>query len=142
MSARTGARADCAPGGQARGTAERHFASALSRERLAELALVVSELVTNAVVHRRGAIVVKLRLAAEVVRRGVIDQGGGFERALRERQLDDVGARGPLIVMAMAARWGIHEGTTHVWVELPGAGAAPGLTKPQLGEAERPDSLA
>jgi anti-sigma regulatory factor (Ser/Thr protein kinase) len=124
----------------ARRAAEQHFADALSRERLAELALVVSELVTNAVVHGQREIVVKLRLDAEVLRGDVIDQGGGFERAMREHGPDELGGRGLLIVEAMAARWGIHEGTTHVWFELPVAGDAPGLTKPQLGENERPDN--
>jgi anti-sigma regulatory factor (Ser/Thr protein kinase) len=125
-----------------RRAAERHFADALSCERLAELALVVSELVTNAVVHGHGEIVVKLRLDAEVLRGDVIDQGGGFERAMRERRPHDVGGRGLMIVEALTARWGIHEGTTHVWFELPVAGAAPGLTKPLLGKNERPDSFA
>ena len=108
----------------ARRAAERHFADALSRERRDDLALVVSELVTNAVVHGQGAIVVMLRLDAEVLRGDVSDQGAGFERALRERHLDDVGGRGLMIVGAIAARWGVHEGTTRVWFELPVAGAA------------------
>jgi anti-sigma regulatory factor (Ser/Thr protein kinase) len=98
------------------------------------MALVVSELVTNAVVHGRGEIVVTLRLDAEVLRGDVIDQGGGFERAVRDRGSENVGGRGLLIVEAMAVRWGIHAGTTHVWFELPVSGDASGFTKPQRGE--------
>jgi len=93
------------------------------------------------VVHGQGEIVVRLRLDAEVLRGDVIDQGGGFERAMRERRPDDLGGRGLLIVEALAAKWGVHDGTTHVWFEVPVERAAPGLT-PQLGESERPDSLA
>jgi hypothetical protein len=33
---------------------------------------------------------------------------------------------------------GIHEGTTHVWFELPAHGPVPGRVEPHLGDAQRP----
>ena len=58
--------------------------------------------------------------------------GGGFEREVARRCLDDLTGRGLLIVDALSSRWEIHEGTTHVWFEL--ASDAPSApTEPQLG---------
>jgi hypothetical protein len=106
------------------------------------VALVVSELVNNAVLHGRGDIAVKLQLHGDVLRGEVIDEGGGFEHEVRTRGPLDISGRGLLIVDALTSRWGIHEGTTHVWFEMPVVGAAPrGLTEPALGPDERPDGL-
>jgi hypothetical protein len=46
-----------------------------------------------------------------------------------------------LVVEALCTRWGIHEGTTHVWFELRSRDASAGLAEPQLGDAQRPDEL-
>ena len=67
----------------ARAAAEEFVAGAVDRRGLSDLALVVSELVTNAVVHGRGAITLKLERDGEIVRGEVVDEGGGFERAIR-----------------------------------------------------------
>ena len=48
----------------------------------------------------------------------VIDEGEGFEHELRRRNFEDLHGRGLLIVDSESSRWGIHEGTTHVWFEL------------------------
>lgn len=118
-----------------------HRFDELSPERVAELALVVSELVSNAVKYGRGAITLKVHHDDEVVRGEVIDEGGGFEREVRERGPEDVGGRGLFVVETLCSRWGIHEGTTHVWFELHAPGGSPTVTKPQLGDAQRPDAL-
>ena len=127
--------------GIARKALDRRFAGELDRQRAGDLALVVSELVTNAVVHGRGAISLIVRLDGEGVYGEVVDDGGGFEREVRERGPDDVSGRGLHIVDVMSNRWGVHEGTTHVWFELarPDAPAKP--TEPKLGDAERPAGL-
>ena len=106
-----------------------------------DLALVVTELVTNAVGHGRGATSLSLRIRGDRLYGEVVDEGGGFERELRERGPDDLGGRGLLIVDALCSRWGIHGGTTHIWFELarPDAPAKP--TEPKLGDAERPAAL-
>jgi len=55
----------------------------------------------------------------------------GFERVLRRRAFDQVGGWGLEIVEDVASRWGVHEGTTHVWFELERSG-------PRLGAPQRP----
>jgi anti-sigma regulatory factor (Ser/Thr protein kinase) len=124
----------------ARQAIEHRFAD-LGFDRMADLALVVSELVTNAVVHGRGAITLKLQHDGDVVRGEVIDEGAGFEQEIRDSGPNDLGGRALLIVEALSSRWGIHEGTTHVWFELHAAGSSPGMAEPQLGDANRPPSF-
>jgi len=118
----------------ARAVAEEFVAGAVDRRGLSDLALVVSELVTNAVVHGRGAITLKLERDGPIVRGEVVDEGGGFEREIRERGTDDVGGRGLMIVEALSSRWGVYEGTTHVWFELDAGSTDLDRTEPELGE--------
>jgi anti-sigma regulatory factor (Ser/Thr protein kinase) len=114
--------------GLARRALVRAFAGALERDQLDTAKLLTTELVTNAVLHGRGAIVMRAELTDACVRVDVIDEGGGFERAIRTRNFDDLGGWGLSIVDAEASRWGVHEGTTHVWFELK-------LRGPRLGPA-------
>lgn len=93
--------------------------------------LLVSELVTNALRHGRGAIELRAALDDDRLFVEVIDEGSGFERTLRRSDFDHVGGWGLEIVEELASRWGVHEGTTHVWFELERPG-------PRLGEPERP----
>ena len=128
-------------GSLARSAVSDGFAEELGRDRIGELLLVVSELVTNAVLYGRGAITLKLRVERDGIFGEVVDQGSGFEREVRERGPDESTGRGLMIVDALSRRWGIHEGTTHVWFELAQPDDPPRLTEPELGEAERPDGL-
>ena len=94
------------------------FRSALTLERLEDLRLVLSELVTNAVVHGRGPTIdVRLTADGPVVRGEVVDEGDGF-RTPPPRSLDAPGGRGLAIVGALTHRWGVERGSTHVWFEL------------------------
>ena len=93
--------------------------------------LMVSELVNNAVLHGKGKIVLRLALDANCLRVEVFDEGSGFERVAREQDLERLGGHGLSIVESEASRWGIHEGTTHVWFEIERKG-------PRLGVAENP----
>jgi anti-sigma regulatory factor (Ser/Thr protein kinase) len=95
--------------------------------------LLVSELVTNAVVHGRDKITLRAQLDEDRLHVEVIDGGGGFEQGIRQADFDSVGGRGLAIVDAEASRWGIHEGTTHVWFELERPG-------PRLGLVEKPST--
>src|SRR5687768_6979405 len=99
--------------GIARKALGHRFADELGRERAGELALVVSELVTNAVAHGQGEISLAVHVEGDRVLCEVVDEGGGFEREVRERGPDDVSGRGLHIVDALSSRWGVHEGTTH-----------------------------
>ena len=132
---------DTSAPGLARAAARRHLSGKVSPERLAELSLVTSELVSNAVEHGRGQVIFRLHLDEEVVRGEVIDQGGGFEHEIRARGPDDIRGRGLLLVAELADRWGLHEGTTHVWFELGARTGASGRPRPRLGQDERPDAL-
>lgn len=89
-----------------------------------DLRLIVSELVTNAVLHGDGATVeLKLSAAGGVIGGEVIDDGEPFERRA-ELPADPMttGGRGLAIVGTLTRSWGVREGSTHVWFEL---GAAP-----------------
>jgi anti-sigma regulatory factor (Ser/Thr protein kinase) len=86
-----------------------------------EARLLVSELVTNSVIHGDGDAV---RMVLEVDRRGrlrceVIDAGSGFVPMARPPERETPGGWGLGIVEQVADRWGVREGSTHVWFELP-----------------------
>ena len=85
-----------------------------------DVLLLVSELVTNSVKYG-GVGDLRLQIDApkpRKVRVEVIDEGGGFERELRRREFDQVGGWGLGLVEDIASRWGVHEGSTHVWFEI------------------------
>ena len=127
-------------------TARRHlretFGEVLVPDRFADVQLAVTELVANAVNHGTGDIRLRLRVEDRRVYGEVIDDGGGFEHAIRERSPSEVTGRGLGIVAALADEWGIHEGSTHVWFALGLHAPAPGATAPQLGAERRPRGLA
>lgn len=103
----------------------------LEDSELQKAMLLTSELVTNAVMHGQGKITLRAHLDDDRVLVEVIDQGHGFERVLREEDFDRVGGHGLSIVDTESSRWGIHEGTTHVWFELERPG-------PRLGAENKP----
>jgi hypothetical protein len=91
--------------------------------------------------HGRGEVDFRLQLDDGIVRGEVIDEGDGFEHEVRERGPDEVSGRGLFLVDALTNRWGIHEGTTHVWFELAAQTDASGPLRPRLGQGERPEAL-
>ncbi len=87
-------------------------------------ALVVSELVTNAIVHTASShVVCELHDGGELVRIAVRDEGcaPGRPRANTRRQPDDEHGRGLLLVDALCHSWGAHENGPGllVWADLP-----------------------
>jgi anti-sigma regulatory factor (Ser/Thr protein kinase) len=107
------------------------YAAMLDRGELDRAQLLVSELVSNAVTHGKGRIILRSELDADRLLVEVIDDGEGFERKARTRDFDEFEGWGLKIMDAEASRWGIHEGTTHVWFELERSG-------PRLGEDAKP----
>jgi anti-sigma regulatory factor (Ser/Thr protein kinase) len=105
--------------------------SELKEQELQTAKLLTSELVANAVLHGAGRILLRAALNDDRVLIEVIDDGAGFEHHVRQREFEDLHGRGLLIVDAESSRWGIHEGTTHVWFELERPG-------PRLGEDNKP----
>jgi anti-sigma regulatory factor (Ser/Thr protein kinase) len=117
--------------GIARQMLERSFGEVLDAEELDRAKLAISELTTNAVVHGQGEITVFADLDDTRLLVEVVDQGSGFEHVVREREFDEIGGRGLNLVDAETSRWGMHEGTTHVWFEIERRG-------PRLGADRRP----
>ena len=87
-------------------------------KRNSDLALVITELVTNAVVHGRGRITLTLRRDGRCIQGEVADEGSGFEPNMRKQGPHDYSGRGLSIVDALSSRWGVLEGSTQVWFEL------------------------
>lgn len=94
------------------------FAEELDRRTQRTAELLVSELVTNAVVHGRGKVEIHARLGQDRLIVEVIDEGPGFAPPVCEHDPDTVGGCGLRIVDEEASRWGIREGAAHVWFEL------------------------
>lgn len=117
------------PGGRAAPNAARRALlendGALPQGMRADLLLLLSELVSNAVLHGRvgpeASIGVQVQEVAELVRVEVSDPGAGFdwERRRRERPRRE-GGFGLALVERIAERWGIERerGRTRVWFEL------------------------
>jgi anti-sigma regulatory factor (Ser/Thr protein kinase) len=81
--------------------------------------LLVSELVTNAILHARSSAFVSLERKRRVVRVTVCDEST-IEPRVREYALDAVTGRGMLLVDRIARRWGVdaRNGGKCVWFEM------------------------
>jgi two-component sensor histidine kinase len=87
------------------------------------LMLLTCELVNNSVLHGQAGeqdlIEIELRSTATGVRAQVSDDGPGFSPNGRERELDEPGGWGLVLVDRMAKRWGVERRErTSVWFEL------------------------
>lgn len=128
---------DPGAGARARRLLEELSAGKLDGDELGRAKLLVSELVNNAVLHGQGSILLRADLDENRLHIEVIDQGSGFERELREVDAENLGGRGLRLVEAEASRWGLHEGTTHVWFEIERPGPRLGIDKkPSIGEED------
>jgi len=118
-------------GARSRALLSEWFAETLGSDELETAKLLCTELVNNAVVHGKGKIELQADLNENRLLIEVIDEGESFERVVREAPVEQLTGRGLAIVDAEASRWGVHEGTTHVWVELERPG-------PRVGEQAKP----
>lgn len=108
--------------------ARRWAGGALARTRLSaaehdDVALLISELVSNAVQHAGSAgletVVIRLAASLDRIRVEVSDRGAGFSPASITRpSCDEPGGRGLFVVDAIASRWGTVCADHHcVWLE-------------------------
>lgn len=112
----------CTP--QAAGLARRHLEECLP-ELPAEVRgvaqLLATELVTNALRHASGPVMLRVLDGQAGLRVEVVDGGGGFPRQ-RTASVQDTGGRGLQIVDALAAAWGVVPGSEGagktVWFEV------------------------
>ena len=96
------------------------LAGTIDRDVVPDVTLLVSELITNSVKYGGdGDITLKVDVDPPgKVRAEVIDQGPGFVPAVRDRPATEAGGWGLHLVQTLANRWGVHEGSTHVWFEI------------------------
>jgi anti-sigma regulatory factor (Ser/Thr protein kinase) len=82
--------------------------------------LIISELVTNAVVHGSSPIEVELQRRADIVKATVTDGGAGRLVPKNPGEVDPNG-RGLLIVRSLANEWGVvqYDAGKSVWFTLP-----------------------
>ena len=107
------------------------FSDVLDEQRLDDLRLLTSELVSNSVRHGASVperpIRVRVSVLDKVVRVAVVDSGPGFEAQTDPHPGVD-GGWGLFLVDKIADRWGTDgEGSTTVWFELnrgPSSGSA------------------
>jgi anti-sigma regulatory factor (Ser/Thr protein kinase) len=95
----------------------------VDEERLEEVRLLVSELVTNSVRHSDGPgdglVNLDVSVSGRSLRVEVADSGRGFEPQPRDDDRSRPGGWGLYLVDELADRWGVsHDGLTRVWFEM------------------------
>jgi len=110
---------DPAAGAAARRVLRTRFGHVVTGDTLDDVLLVVSELVSNAVLHGTGDIELRVAYDGRRVTGDVVDQGAGFVRPTHRRAHDHIGGNGLHIVDRVASVWGIHDDAAHVWFEIP-----------------------
>ncbi|HEX3688824.1 MAG TPA: ATP-binding protein [Solirubrobacteraceae bacterium] len=111
-----------APAGARAAIADFSARHGLHADTLATMMLLVSELVTNAVVHpevqKPSDIGLRAHLADGTIRVEITDQGSGFTPQERDPARLD-GGYGLFLLDRAAARWGVeHDQGTTVWFEV------------------------
>jgi anti-sigma regulatory factor (Ser/Thr protein kinase) len=95
----------------------------LPEEIESNLLLLTCELVNNSVLHGQASeedmIEIELRRTDTGVLAEVIDRGPGFAPKERDKDFDEPGGWGLVLVQSIAKRWGVErDGGTRVWFEL------------------------
>ncbi len=94
--------------------------SSLAEATRRDLGAVVAELVDNSVEHGPGKpITVTVVLGRDSIRGEVADQGNPAVAIPQIRQRTESSGGGLALVDELTSAWAVHEGSTHVWFELP-----------------------
>jgi anti-sigma regulatory factor (Ser/Thr protein kinase) len=111
----------------ARGFLRASASGALRADQVDTASLLVSELVSNAVLHGEGEITLGVSLRPDALRVEVSDQGDAFAPESRGPEARATGGWGLHMVSMLSSRWGISGECARVWfeVDLDGAVAAP-----------------
>jgi PAS domain S-box-containing protein len=117
--------ADLGAATTARRLLEQAFGTGLGSAELDRAKLAVSELATNAVRHGVGDITLRAELDESRLLVEVSDEGPGFARTPRVAAARDVGGWGLELVEGASSRWGITDGSAHVWFEIERGGDGP-----------------
>jgi anti-sigma regulatory factor (Ser/Thr protein kinase) len=111
--------------GQARKSVLSKLHGQIARDRESDAALLVSELVTNSVLHAHVGpdeeLTVEVTKIADRLRITVADPGSRLEPCLRPHDLESPGGLGLFLVDKLAVSWGAaHDdgGATRVWCDL------------------------
>lgn len=113
--------ADIASAGEARRFVDEVLSRWRCEEVLDDVKLLVSELVTNAVVHAGSEVQVAVRLLNDAVRIEVVDRSPATSLRPTHPTQDAESGRGLLLVETMASAWGVEplEHGKAVWFEVP-----------------------
>jgi anti-sigma regulatory factor (Ser/Thr protein kinase) len=119
---------EAASASHAREFVRRQLAQECDADTRETVALVTTELVTNAVLHARTPLRVTIDVVAPVVRVTVEDAARGRPVVRRYEPLEATTGRGLALVEALAQSWGIESTADgkRVWCEIELAGAALG----------------
>ena len=105
--------------GIARDRVEQTFRGSAGDRAVSDLMLVVSELVTNAIVHGVGPVSLTAQLIGPGIRVEVSDAGTGLSRTLPVQSKSMAGGHGLRLVDALAVSWGVCVGKSCVWADMP-----------------------
>jgi anti-sigma regulatory factor (Ser/Thr protein kinase) len=105
---------------RARLLAREQYAKSCSRDTLDTIALLVTELVTNAILHARTTLQLTLETRPGLVRIGVEDESTD-QPTLQHYASDAVTGRGLALVEQLASSWGVEATPTGklVWCHVP-----------------------
>jgi hypothetical protein len=101
--------------GAARHVVKQRLGDLLAEEALADTLLVVSDLVSDAVLDGHGDIELRIAFDGQRVSGDVSDDGIRVTRSLPRHDPDHAGIS---LLGTIADSWGLHEGSNHVWFEI------------------------